>query len=475
MPSRVLLISINRCEQPVAVFPLGLAQIDATLRQAGHQSLLLDLNSSPTTPAQAITSFHPDIVGISLRNIDDVMIDKQEIFFSPLASLCREIRETCDAAIVLGGSGFSIFPERLLELSGADFGIQGEGEASFLRLLASLENHADPSDIPGLLFRRHRKIISNPQICWPVGDNPPASRPPDLARYYLDRSTMLNVQTQRGCSFTCCYCTYPVIEGTRFRRRHPDDIADEFAAIERSGCQYIFIVDSVFNSSPKHVRAICETLVKRGSKVAWGCFLRPAGLTAELLDLMARAGLAHIEFGSDSFSDSVLREYGKRFRFEDIQQSSDHARQAGVDFCHFLICGGPGETPGTLQESFDNSQRIEGNLVFPSVGMRIYPDTPLRKRAECEGSLAPDADLLPPRYYLSPRLTEEELTATLSGFARQSPRWIFGELSEDYLRRTARLRRQGAVGPLWGTTQWRKRLRDKVFPQDQGSDPPGPP
>lgn len=454
----------------MAVFPLGLALIDAALRQAGHESLLLDLNSSPVSITQAITSFRPDIVGISLRNIDDVMIGKREVFFSPLAGLCREVRETCDAAIVLGGSGFSIFPERLLALSGADYGIQGEGEASFLRLLDALENRANPLNIPGLIFRRNREILSNPQICWPVDGNPHASRTPELTRYYLDRSTMLNVQTQRGCSFACCYCTYPVIEGARFRRRHPDDIANEFTDMERSGCQYVFVVDSVFNSSPAHVRAVCETLVKRGSNIAWGCFLRPAGLTQELLDLMARAGLAHIEFGSDSFSNEVLREYGKRFLFDDILQSSDCARRAGVDFCHFLICGGPGETRGTLQESFDNSHRIASNLVFPSVGMRIYPDTPLDKRARQEGHLAPDADLLTPAYYLSPGFSEENLTAILLEFSRQSPHWIFGKPSEAYLRRTARLRRQGAVGPLWGTSQWRRRLRDKVFPPDQCDD-----
>ena len=141
----------------MAVFPLGLALIDAALRQAGHESLLLDLNSSPVSITQAITSFRPNIVGISLRNIDDVMIGKREVFFSPLAGLCREVRETCDAAIVLGGSGFSIFPERLLALSGADYGIQGEGEASFLRLLDALENRANPLNIPGLIFRRNRK------------------------------------------------------------------------------------------------------------------------------------------------------------------------------------------------------------------------------------------------------------------------------------------------------------------------------
>ena len=158
MRARVLLLSINRCEAPYPVFPLGLAYIDSALRQAGYETRLVDCEVDQTEIAEVVAGFQPDFVGVSLRNIDDVMIKKRETFFDGLASLCRDLRRQSKCPIVLGGSGFSIFPCELLEMSGADFGIHGEGEMSLLALLEALENKSDYSDIPGLVFHRAGRI-----------------------------------------------------------------------------------------------------------------------------------------------------------------------------------------------------------------------------------------------------------------------------------------------------------------------------
>lgn len=93
--------------------------------------------------------------------------------------------------------------------------------------------------------------------------------------------------------------------------------------------------------------------------------------------LMARAGLAHIEFGTDSFCNSVLRENGKRFTFDDVLAASEVALSEKIEFCHFLICGGPGETTLTLQETFENSLLLKHAVILALIGMRVYPGTPL--------------------------------------------------------------------------------------------------
>ena len=252
-------------------------------------------------------------------------------------------------------------------------------------------------------------------------------RPASIAAHYLQASGMLNVQTQRGCGFRCCYCTYPVIEGKQHRRRPAGVVADEFEQLQRLGAKYVFIVDSVFNSSPHHVAEICEAMLRRNLKISWGCFLRPQGLTPELMKLMVRAGLSHIEFGSDSFCDEVLEAYHKDFTFDDILCSSELAHREKVDFCHFLICGGPGETSGTLQTGFEQSLRLKGTVIMAVVGMRIYPGTQLFERAVAEGRIHRDADLLSPAYYLAPGLTAEAVFEQLQEFARLSPNWIVGD------------------------------------------------
>ena len=162
MPSRILLISANRCTAPDPVFPLGLAHINAALRRAGHETRWLDRLSNLDRLAATLQEFQPDLVGISLRNIDDVLIRQQEKFYDELAPFTATIRQHSPAPVVLGGSGFSIFPEKLLALTGADYGIAGEGEPGLLALMDALKNGGDFSRVPGLVHRRGGKIVINP-------------------------------------------------------------------------------------------------------------------------------------------------------------------------------------------------------------------------------------------------------------------------------------------------------------------------
>jgi radical SAM superfamily enzyme YgiQ (UPF0313 family) len=474
MPGSVLLFSVNQCETPYPVFPLGLAHLAAALHRAGYQTRCYDFHVDREPLPAIVQRFRPDFIGISLRNIDDVVIKSQETYFGRLFALCRELRQITPVPIVLGGSGFSIFPERLLALSGADFGIVGEGETSLVWLLRALECGGDYSAIPGLVFGRGEEILRNPRAPRAELEMITApDRPGRLSQFYLQKSSMLNIQTQRGCAFDCCYCTYPLIEGRSYMRRPPEEIAEELALLQGEGARYVFIVDSVFNSSTEHVRGVCEAILRRKVKMRWGCFLRPKHLTRDLMNLMARAGLAHIEFGSDSLCDEVLHAYGKRFTFEDIAHSTEVARGEKVDCCHFLICGGPGETRETLRNGYENSKRLQDAVILALVGMRIYPGTPLFTRAVQERRLRAESDLLQPRYYLSEHLSEDETFAELRAFSRQSPNWVVGEPAPEYLRMAERLRAKGVLGPLWSYFAMMQRLRGLTEgtakpPQPQG-------
>jgi radical SAM superfamily enzyme YgiQ (UPF0313 family) len=181
----------------------------------------------------------------------------------------------------------------------------------------------------------------------------------------------------------------------------------------------------------------------------WGCFLRPQGLTAEQMDLMARAGLAHIEFGSDSLSDAVLAAYQKRVRFEDIRHSAELAARARVDQCHFLILGGPGETRETLEETLANSRQLPDSVFLPITGMRVYPGTALHQRAVAEGAITAETDLLEPYHYIAPGLSAEFIQRRLAEFLKTDPNWIIGEPPSSFHQLVQRLRQRGVAGPLW--------------------------
>jgi radical SAM superfamily enzyme YgiQ (UPF0313 family) len=472
MSSRILLVSINTCSTPDPVFPLGLAQLTAALRAAGHEVRWNDVQVPGASIEETLADFRPHYTGISLRNIDDVLIRKQETYFEGLNALCARTRELAGCPVILGGSGFSIFPRELYEFSGADFGICGAGDQALVALISALETRRDFSAVPGLVWKQNGEVRINPPAAGtPSPELDDADRPAAVVDHYLRAGGMLNIQTQRGCAFRCCYCTYPVIEGRAHLRQPPEQVAEEFARAARLGAKYLFIVDSVFNATPGHVVEICEAIIQKNVKISWGCFLRPQGLTPELMQVMGRAGLAHIEFGTDSLSDEVLACYQKGFTFDDIQRSSELAHRHCIDYCHFLIAGGPGETLETLQEGFEQSRRLNGAIIMAVVGMRIYPGTSLFERALAEGRVTRETNLLKPVYYLAKGLTQEAVFDRLQEFSRLCPNWIPGDPAPAYARLVERLRQRGIVGPLWGYFSMIQRLWPQGVPSSHSPAP----
>ncbi len=458
---QVLLISVNEHTEPYPVYPLGLAYIAAALRQYGHSVLWHDLLPGNDDLQTVVTRHRPDVIGLSIRNIDDVQIDRQTCFVEEIARHCQELRKCWDGTLILGGSGFSIFPEQLMQALGADFGITGEGEQSLPALLSALEHGGVYDDIPGLVRRQDGQIIhQRPQRMAAQTLSSPL-RPEDSTGYYLDKTRMLNVQTQRGCGLGCIYCTYPGIEGGQVRRRDPDMVAEEFSRLAQDGVNYVYVVDSVFNSSQEHVHAVCEALIKRGSPVEWGCFLRPKNLDPEIFRLMHRAGLRHAEFGSDSFEDSVLKAYGKDFTFQDILSATRAAETCEVAHCHFLICGGPGESAETLETTFRNSLMLEQAVIFGIVGMRVYPGTRLWRQLR-EDPAWRERDLLEPAYYITPDLEQSRIESMLQEFSERSPNWFVGDVPPAFGQLCDRLRQRGATGPLWDYLSVAARIRSLV-------------
>jgi hypothetical protein len=98
----------------------------------------------------AIEGFGPNLIGISVRNIDDQNREHPRFLLDPVKEIVVVCRRFSEARIVLGGAGYSIFPEATLSYLGADMGIQGEGEVIFPALIERIEQGAGLQDMPGL-------------------------------------------------------------------------------------------------------------------------------------------------------------------------------------------------------------------------------------------------------------------------------------------------------------------------------------
>jgi radical SAM superfamily enzyme YgiQ (UPF0313 family) len=436
---KVLIAAANNEHKPDPVVPLGAAMVAGAARAAGHEVRLFDACFEPnpeTALAAAIDSFQPDVVGLSIRNIDDVCWPKANSY----VPYYRRLAEVCHAAsprpvLVLGGSAFALMPERFCDVLEADHGVTGDGEQAFVQLLAKLETREGAP----------RLTHGAPS----VSTAPPALDLLDLGAYYR-RGGALNVQTRRGCAFACTYCSYPLLEGKNPRTRAIPEVVDELeAGLSRVGGRYFFVVDNTFNHPPAHAFAFCDELIRRNMDVSWTAYVSPAGMADGLLERMARAGCSSVEFGTDSAAPATLSALGKSFDADTILSVSKRARQAGLKFAHSLILGGPDETLFTLRHTVDVIEQSEPDAVFAMLGVRLYPGTALAQRAEREG-LIKESDIgLDPMFYVS-EAVEPELYQYAVVLKERHPNWyVPGVEGDRWVRFWRRRRAHGVRGPLW--------------------------
>ncbi len=218
---------------------------------------------------------------------------------------------------------------------------------------------------------------------------------------------MVTVQSRRGCPMRCIYCTTPQLEGRRLRARSPAKIADLMATgYERWGLTRYYFVDNMFNYPKDYARELCRAIKALNLPLDWSCLINPAFPDAELFHLIREAGGNRVQVGNESGSDLILTNLGKGFNRRRVEQTLSGLTEAGLEYGCFLLLGGPGETPETVQESVTFLEQYQPFLVNLTVGIRIYPGTPLHRLALAEGVVSASDNLLWPHFYLSPAVAD---------------------------------------------------------------------
>ena len=420
---RVLLISANTEKINMPTLPLGLACVAAATQKAGHDVAMMDLMAERDTRSvlkEAIEGCHPDIIGISVRNIDDQNMENPRFLLGPVKEIVTGCRSLSEAKIVLGGAGYSIFPESSLSFSGADMGIQGEGEAVFPELIERIEQGASLSGLPGLYLPGHglqcKRMFAKNLDTLPLPDTDLWSTPSQKEELWMP------VQTRRGCPLSCSYCSTEVIEGRVIRRHSPEAIVQWIACWRRGGIHQFYFVDNTFNFPPSYAKEICRKLTDHGLNIRWWSILYPKHVDKELVELMARAGCEQVSMGFESGSERILKNMNKKFTPEEVRKISERLFEHGIRQMGFLLLGSPGETRESVEESLIFTDSLKLDILKITLGVRIYPHTSLAKRAIGDGVISSHDDLLLPRFYLAKGL-ENWLHENLKNWTITRPHW----------------------------------------------------
>jgi len=423
---RLLLVAANTERLNMPTLPLGLAWVAAAARRAGHDVDFLDLmrvESIEAALASAVDAARPEAIGISVRNIDDQEWPAPRLLVRKVRRVVDLCRESSDAPVVLGGAGYSILPEPVLEDLAADYGVCGDGEETFLALLDRLERGERTAGLAGLhggdggeaaplALTDDLDSLAGPHEAMWSGVDPDT---PDL---------MVPVQSRRGCPNDCAYCSTAAIQGRRIRCRSPRLVVEDVERLVSAGFRRFYFVDNSFNIPEAHALELCGLLEAVRPRISWRCILYPHEVSPELVRAMARAGCKDVALGFESGNERVLHALGKRFGPGDVERVSKLLASHGIQRMGFLLLGAPGETRETVRESLAFAERLKLDLLRVTAGIRIYPSTPLARRAVAEGVVAPEDDLFEPRFYvapgLDPWLREHVSVGVMPGHVRRS-------------------------------------------------------
>lgn len=443
---KVLLISANTLTAPYPVYPLGLDYVAGALADK-HEVRIADMNTfrDEKSLGKFVQQFSPEVIGISIRNIDNTDTTDPQGFVGIYRRLIEEIRRHSEALIVLGGSGLTIFPQEIMAALKADYGIMGEGER-LAQLLDAIENKKDITALSGVVSRDKRPSFPKP-LRTKFTRN--FNRNHSHLNFYLENGGMLNLQTKRGCRFNCVYCTYPHIEGRNQRLIPPEEVAATARSLQMAGAKYLFITDALFNSDVSHNIAVAKAFKKAEVSIPWGAFFAPLKLPADYFKIMADAGLTHVEFGTESLSDPVLEAYGKPFRKKHIFDTHATAIEAGLNVAHYFLLGGPGETPDTLSETLLSIDKLEKSVIFFFCGMRIYPNTALYDIAVQKGQISVSQNILEPVFYRPSQIDTKEIIRRVNEQAKDRSHWVVGSGGQKAAGIIDRLYTRGHTGPLW--------------------------
>lgn len=390
------------------VFPLGISCLAAQL--SGHDISVFDTNVSGRPfeeLKERIDDFSPEVICISLRNIDSTNKRKVVFYYEYLKETIELIRRSSGAKIVIGGSGFSMFAREIMEDEpGIDYGVYLEGEGIIADLLGHLVN---PEKIKGIFYRKEGEVIfSGPGEQADMN----SVRLPERRLFQVDQykkvPEAIGIETKRGCALKCVYCIYAFLNGNKYRLRDPKRIADEIEMLAKEhGVSRFTFVDSVFNIPHKHAEEICHEIIGRGIKTEWSAWFSESRLNKDIVRLAIKAGCRKFILSPDGFTDRALKALEKNITQKDILSSYHifkYFKEIEVSYNFFK--NPPGQTfLGFLYLIFFfvvAKMQMGRRVHFEFNSMRIEPHTKLYDIAIKEGFVNEGESLLFPKYYSSP-------------------------------------------------------------------------
>jgi anaerobic magnesium-protoporphyrin IX monomethyl ester cyclase len=363
--------------------PLGILYISAYLEENGFSNQVYDSTFNTLDELKLfLLTERPEIVGIYTNLMTKLNVLKIISFIKSEDSL----RHT---KIILGGPEIRNHKEKFLQ-SGADVIVFGEGEDTMLELVNAFSRDTNPDlyNLPGTAFIDGGKnIITNPErvLIKDINQLPFPGRSKINLQKYFDTwkkhhgVSMINLNTMRGCPYSCKWCSRAVY-GSSYRRRNPKLVADEIQQLkENYDFDMIWFVDDVFTINHKWLREFVAEMQLRQLKVPYEIITRADRLNEEAVQLLKQSGCFRVWIGAESGSQKVIDAMDRRVKVEDVRSMIQLVKSYGMEAGTFIMLGYPGEDESDIKETLhhlktSNPDHYTITVAYPIKGTPLYTE-----------------------------------------------------------------------------------------------------
>ena len=360
--------------------------VDAHHRVAIADLILAQSSVQPTV-TRLMRELKPELVGLSVMTF-------QRGTARRIISLVKSINP--DAKVVVGGYDPSLAPEAWTHPAlGVDFIVRGEGDLTFRELVRALEDKRPLTGVAGLWFRSADGMQRNlPRSVTTLERGEirlPRREGRVLSGYtYMGRPIDV-IETSRGCTFDCSFCSIIEMRGRNFHRLPIERVIDDIRDARERGARAIFIVDDNITIDVPRFEALCRAIVDAGLDdihylvQAMTASIAQHGET--LAPLMRRAGFRYVFLGIENILEDDLAFL--KAAAKNTQRGSDAGRQnatmAAIDVLHRhgmfvvggLIVGNPDDTRAAIDANLTFAKKY---VDWPYIQHPTpYPGTPMTK------------------------------------------------------------------------------------------------
>ena len=349
--------------------------------------LVLVQHSVRETVERLAAEMKPDVVGLSVMTFQRKTSMR---IIELLRSLCPGVR------VVVGGYDPSLAPEAYMaDGNGIDYIVRGEGEITFRELLRAIESGEGFDRIQGLSYRADDGWHVNP--ARPVhsleGDE---IHPPKRSARVLSGYTMMGrqvdvVETSRGCTFDCGFCSIIEMRGRNFHTYSFDRVLADIRDAHDHGARAIFIVDDNISLNIRRFEALCRAIIDAGlNDISYTVQAMTSPIAmhgATLAPLMREAGFRYVFLGIENVleDDLVFLKAAAKNEFREGGRRTGNATLRAIDFLHKskmyvvggLIVGNPDDTRESIQTNLEFARKY---VDWPYIQHPTpYPGTPMTK------------------------------------------------------------------------------------------------